>query len=79
MKERDAQPACACHVGEGLLTDLGDYSLGRAFLAETSKQEQNPGYSLFAGIEELVNQSLMISDVPRQQIRYEQIRKARLL
>jgi hypothetical protein len=38
-----------------------------------SKQEQNPSQSFFAGIEKLVNQALFISDVPGQQIRYEQV------
>jgi hypothetical protein len=51
----DAQPGCTDHAGESLLTDLGDYSLGRAFLIEMSKQEQNPRQSYFAGIEEMVN------------------------
>ena len=64
----DAQPGCARHIGEGLLADILDCSLGSTVLAETSKQEQSPSYSLFAGIEKLVNQSLMISEVPRQQI-----------
>ena len=50
----DAHPACACQSGEGFLTDLGDYSIGRAFLAKMSEQEQNPSQSLFAGTEEMV-------------------------
>jgi hypothetical protein len=29
-----------------------------------SKQQQNPGQSLFAGIKELVNQILFVSDIP---------------
>ena len=36
------RPGCAYHLGEGLLTDRGDYSRGYAFLAELRKQEQNP-------------------------------------
>ena len=54
-EKTDSRPGCAYHVCEGLLTDLGDYSLGHAFLAEMSKQEQNPSKPLFAGVEELVN------------------------
>ena len=45
----------AYHICEGLLTDLGDYSLGLPFLAEVSQQQQNPSQSFFAGIEKLVN------------------------
>jgi hypothetical protein len=41
-EKTDAQTGCACHSGEGLLTDLGDDSIGRAFLAEMSAREQNP-------------------------------------
>jgi hypothetical protein len=41
-EKTDARPGCAYHLGEGLLTDLRDYSLGYAFLAEVSKQEQKP-------------------------------------
>ena len=41
-EKTDPRPGCADHLCEGLLTDLGDYSLRYAFLAEPSKQEQNP-------------------------------------
>jgi hypothetical protein len=36
------RPGCAYHLGKGLLTDLRDYSLVDAFLAEASKQEKKP-------------------------------------
>jgi hypothetical protein len=32
----------ADHLGDRLLTDLGDWSLVHAFLAEVGKQQQNP-------------------------------------
>jgi hypothetical protein len=67
----------AYHLCQSLLADLGDDSLGHAFLPEMSKQVQNPGQSLFAGIEKLVNQIFFIADVPTQQIGYEQIRGTR--
>ena len=41
-EKTDPRPGCAHHPCEGLLTDLGDYSLGHACLAEASKQQQNP-------------------------------------
>src|SRR5438105_14598571 len=74
-EKTDPRPGCAYHLCESLLTNLGDYRFGRAFLAEVSKQEQKPCWSLFAGIEELVNQCLLGSDVPCQQIRPEPIGK----
>ena len=65
-EETDPRPGCTHHLGQRLLTDLGDYRLGHAFLAEVSKQQQNPRESLFAGIEKLVDQVLFVSDVPPQ-------------
>jgi hypothetical protein len=43
-----------------------------------SQQEQNPSQSFLAGIKKLVNQILLVSNVPRQQIRYEHIGKCTL-
>jgi hypothetical protein len=54
-EKTDAEQSCIRHVGKGLVTDIGDYSLVPAFLAEASLQEQNLSQSLFAGTEELVN------------------------
>jgi hypothetical protein len=54
---------CACHLCDRLPTHFGDHSLGRAFFDEIGKQEQHPSWSLFAGIEELVNEILFVSDV----------------
>src|ERR1700681_4505885 len=71
----DSRPGCAYHFCEGLLTHLGDYSLGLSFLAEMSKQQKNTGESFLAGIEKLVNQILFVSNVPCQQIRCEHVRK----
>ena len=38
-----------------------------------SEQKQKPSQPLLAGIEELVDQIFFVSDVPRQEIGYEQI------
>jgi hypothetical protein len=54
-EKADPRPGCTDHIRQGFLAHLGDYSLGHAFLAEMSKQEQEPSQSFFAGIEELVN------------------------
>jgi hypothetical protein len=53
-EKTDSRAGCAYHLCEGLLTHLGDYSLGLTFLAEMSKQKKNTGESFLAGIEELV-------------------------
>jgi len=42
VHEEADRPGRAHHLREGLLTDLGKYSLGYAFLAEVSQQQQNP-------------------------------------
>ena len=54
-EEADPRPGGADHLGKRLLTDLRNYRLGYALLAEMSQQEQNPSESFFAGIEELVD------------------------
>ena len=41
-EKTDPRAGGAHHFGQRLLTDLGNYSLGHAFLAEVSKQQQNP-------------------------------------
>ena len=41
-EETDPRPGCAYHLCKGLLTHLGDYSLGRPFLSEVRKQQQKP-------------------------------------
>ena len=50
-EKTDPRPGCAYHLGEGLLTDLGDYSLGCPFLAKMGEQQKDPGQPLFARIE----------------------------
>ena len=74
-EKTNPRASCTDHFRQHLLTDLGDYSLGHAFLAEMSQQQQNPGQSFFTGIEKLVNQIFFVSDVPCQQICHEYIRK----
>jgi len=72
-EEADPRAGCAHHLSQHLLTDLGNYTLRFAFLAKMSEQQKDPGQSFFAGIEELVNQIFFVSNVPRQQIRYEHV------
>jgi hypothetical protein len=57
------------------LTEFGDSNLRLSILAEASQQEQKAGQSFLTGIEKLVNQILLVSDVPCQQICHEHIGK----
>src|SRR5260370_24067874 len=63
------------HLGQALLTDFGDHRLGHTFLAEMSEQKKDSSQPLLAGVKQLVDQILFVADIPRQQIRHEQIGK----
>src|SRR4029077_14649060 len=63
------------HVCKRFLAYFGNNSLGHTFLAEMSQQQENAGQPLFTGIKQLVNQIFLIADIPRQQIRDEQVGK----
>ena len=54
-QEADPRAGRAHHLCEHLLADLGNYSLGHAVLAKVSEQKKDPGQSLFARIEKLVD------------------------
>src|ERR1035437_3465545 len=41
-KKTDSRTSRAYHLGQGLLTDLGNYRLGYAFLAKTGEQQKDP-------------------------------------
>jgi hypothetical protein len=74
-EETDPPASCAHHLCQRFLTDLGDRNFGLSFLAKASKKEEDASQPFLAGIEKLVNQVFFMSDVPRQQVRYEHIRK----
>ncbi|OFW24229.1 MAG: hypothetical protein A3H27_15745 [Acidobacteria bacterium RIFCSPLOWO2_02_FULL_59_13] len=57
------RPGCADHMCQGFLIDSGKHSLGPVSLAKMCQQQENPSQTLFAGVEELVNQVLFVSDV----------------
>ena len=67
-EEADPRPGGAHHLSQRFLTNLRNYSLGYAFLTKMSKQEQNPSQSLFAGIEKLVDQVILIPNVSFEQV-----------
>src|ERR1019366_10095820 len=74
-EEADPRTGGADHSRQRLLTDLGNYQLGFAFLAKLSEQQKDSGQPLFARIKELINQIFFVTDVPRQQIGHEQVGK----
>jgi hypothetical protein len=47
-----------------------------AFLAEVSQQQENPGQTSFAGVEELTDEIRFVPDVAVQQVGDEQLRDA---
>src|SRR5512143_4262522 len=53
----------ANHRGERLLAHPRDHALRPRFLAEVREQQEDPGESLLAGVEELVDQVLFDPDV----------------
>jgi hypothetical protein len=65
-EKADSRTRGADHFCQGLLTDLGNHSLRRAFLAKMGKQQKDSGQPLFARIEKLVNQIFFVSNVPRE-------------
>jgi hypothetical protein len=58
-KKTHSGSRCANHLRQDFLTDLWNYRLGLAFLAELGEQQENSRQPLFAGIEKLINQSPM--------------------
>ena len=64
-EEADPRAGCADHFRQHLLTDLGNYTLLFAFLAKMSEQQKDPGQPLFAGVEKLINQVFLVTNVPR--------------
>src|SRR5689334_23088002 len=61
----DAGPRGAHHRGESLLAHLRNDGLRPRVLAEVRQQQKSPRQSLFARIEELVDQVFLDSNVPR--------------
>ena len=56
----------ADHFRKHLLRDFGKYPLEFVFLAIAREEQQRARQSLLAGIEELIDQVLLNSDVPRK-------------
>src|SRR6185437_7181351 len=69
----------ANHLGEGFLADFGNHGLWSPFFAEPGKQQQRPRQAFFAGVEELINQIFLKTNVTGQQIADENLRKRFLI
>ena len=65
-KETDSRTGRPYHLGQRLLTDLGDYSFWYALFAEVSQQKKDSSQSLFAGVEQLIHQILFVTNIPNQ-------------
>ena len=72
-EEADPRAGGADHFRQHLLTDLGNYGLGCAFLAETGEQQKDSGQSFFTRIEKLIDQVFFVTDVPGQQVGHEHV------
>ena len=72
-EETHPGPCGPDHLGEGFLTDPGHDEIVLALLAVAGQQQQNPRQSFLAGIEQLINQVLFDANIPRQQIRHEEL------
>jgi hypothetical protein len=54
----DPRPGGAHHLRQIFLLDSGKDNLGSTFLAKMRQQEENPGQTLLAGIEKLIDEIL---------------------
>ena len=64
----DTRPGSAYHFCQIVLTDSGKHRFGSAFLAEMRKQQENPGQTLFTGVEKLIDKIRFISNVAGKQL-----------
>ncbi len=67
-EEADPRARRADHLRQRLLTQSRNRHFGHSFLAKLCHQQKNSRQTLFAGIEKLIHQVVLISDVPLQQV-----------
>ena len=67
-EETDSRSSCANHLRESFVTDVRHHRLRRIFLSEIGEKKKEPGESLFARVEKLIDQVRLHSTVARQQI-----------
>ena len=51
------------HLRQSLLTKSGDRHFGHSFFSELRHQQENPRQPLFAGVEKLIDQIILVSNV----------------
>src|SRR5438105_3746834 len=74
-----ARPCSANQLRERLLADLRDDRFGSTVLAKIRQQEKGSCQALLARIEQLINEVLLNSDGPSQEMRDEHLGKRRLV
>ena len=67
-EEADPRARGPDHLRQSLLTQSGDRHFGHSLFAELSHQEKNSRQPSFAGVEKLIDQIILIPDVPLQQV-----------
>src|SRR5258708_22619155 len=75
-KLTDTRPGRADHLRERLLANLGQDRLRRTFLAEIREEQKCPCQTLFAGVEQLIDQVSLNSAVAVQEIGREHLAKS---
>jgi len=67
-EEADPRPGSPHHLRQRLLTQPGDRHFGHSLFSELRHQQKDPGKPLFTGVEQLIDQIILISDVSSQQV-----------
>src|SRR5437763_17032886 len=62
-EKADSRTGRSNHLGQGLLTDLGNHGFRLTIFAEMSEQKKDAGQSLFTGIKQLVDQVFFVTDI----------------
>jgi len=65
-EETDPRAGRPHHLGQSLLAQSGNRHFRHAFFTELRHQQKNTRQPLFAGVEELIDQVILISDVSLQ-------------
>ena len=73
-EEINAGPGSANHLREGFLADPGDLgSLLNTVVAKAGKEQKDSGETLFAGIEQLIDQVFLVADILGKQVFHEDV------
>ncbi|HXO87196.1 MAG TPA: hypothetical protein VN885_01015, partial [Candidatus Acidoferrales bacterium] len=78
-EEADPRPSGSHHFGKRFLADLGKDGFGLAGLPVLREKKKRAGEAFFAGIEKLIHQIGFETNVARQNMRDESLRKSLLL